>query len=205
MGIVMVLLLAIPLAYLLGTLPSAQLAARASGHDPLREGSKNPGATNVVRIAGWRAGVVVFLADIAKGAVAAGAGLIVAGRPGGFACGLAAVVGHVFPVTRGFRGGKGVATAGGMLVVLFPIYSVGFAVLFFVVARLTRTMSIASLVIAIGFPIAIAIGGAPGWEVASLAVLGALLVARHWSNLRRIVQGREHRLGGGSVDAEEDA
>ncbi len=205
MGTVMVLLLAIPLAYLLGTVPSAQLAARASGHDPLREGSKNPGATNVARIAGWRAGVLVFLADFAKGAAAAGVGLIVAGRPGGFACGLAAVVGHMFPVTRRFRGGKGVATASGMLVVLFPIYSIGFAILFFVVVRLTRTMSIASLVIAIGFPIAIAIGGAPGWEVACLAVLGALVVARHWSNLVRIIQGRERRVGGDSVGTEEDA
>lgn len=205
MGTVMVLLLAIPFAYLLGTLPSAQLAARASGHDPLREGSKNPGATNVARIAGWRAGVAVFLADVAKGAVATGGGLIVAGRPGGFACGLAAVLGHMFPVTRRFRGGKGVATAAGMLVVLFPIYSIGFAALSFVVARLTRTMSIASLVIAIGFPIAIAIGGVAGWEVAALAVLGALVVARHWSNLIRIIQGREHRLGGGSIGAEEDA
>lgn len=204
MGVVIPLLLATPCAYLLGTLPSAQLAARASGHDPLHEGSGNPGATNVARIAGWRAGVLVFIADFAKGAVATGAGLLVAGRPGGFVCGLAAVLGHMFPVTRRFRGGKGVATAGGMLMVLFPLYLIGFALLCFVVARVTKTMSIASVVIAVGFPIAIAIGGVPGWEVCAVALAGALVVGRHWSNLRRIVSGREHRLGGGSVAPEED-
>ena len=70
---------------------------------------------------GWKAGLLVLAGDFAKGAIASGVGLAVAGRGGGFALGIAAVIGHMFPVTRRFKGGKGVATAGGMLVVLYPV------------------------------------------------------------------------------------
>src|SRR6478609_7976883 len=114
-----VALAAIP-AYFLGTFPTAVLVARVGGHDVLTEGSGNPGASNVARLMGWKAGLVVLLADFAKGAIASGVGLAVAGRGGAFTLGIAAVVGHMFPVTRRLKGGKGVATAGGMLIVLYP-------------------------------------------------------------------------------------
>src|SRR5207249_3926010 len=113
-------LLAVP-AYFLGTFPAAQVVSQRAGRDPTREGSRNPGASNVYRLAGRRAGLAVFAGDLAKGLVAAGVGLAVGGRPLGMLCGAAAVLGHVFPVTRGFRGGRGVATAGGLALVLFPL------------------------------------------------------------------------------------
>ena len=115
--------LCVPLAWLLGTFPSAQLVARAHGRDILKEGSGNPGASNVARLLGWRAGAIVLLLDFAKGLIAAGAGMAIGGRPGAFALGVAAIVGHTFPIYR--KGGKGIATGGGALVVLYPLIVVG--------------------------------------------------------------------------------
>ena len=96
--------------------------ARVGGHDVLAEGSGNPGASNVARLMGWKAGLVVLVADFGKGAIASGRRP--RGRRAGAApsrSGIAAVLGHMFPVTRRFKGGKGVATAGGMLIVLYPV------------------------------------------------------------------------------------
>src|SRR5438874_8450805 len=106
----------VPIGYLLGTFPSAVLVARARGVDITRQGSGNPGASNVIRVLGWRAGAVVLATDFAKGAAAAGGGLAAGGRAGAYVVGIAAVVGHTYPPGR--KGGKGVAAAGGMLVVL---------------------------------------------------------------------------------------
>ena len=192
-----------PVAYLVGTLPTAQLVAARRGRDPLAEGSGNPGATNVARIAGWRAGVVVLLVDFAKGFVPTLAGLALAGRAGAFVLGIAAVLGHVLPVTRRLRGGKGVATTGGVLVVLFPVLTAVSAVVFLAAARLTHTSSVASLVISVGFPIAAGLTGASGPEVAALVALGVLVIVRHLPNLRRLVRGEELSLGPGSVSADE--
>ena len=89
--------LLVPVAWLLGTFPSAQLVARAHGRDILKEGSGNPGASNVGRVLGWKAGALVLLLDFTKGAIAAGVGLAVGGRPGAFVLGVAAVVGHMLP------------------------------------------------------------------------------------------------------------
>src|SRR5881227_4428176 len=91
------------LSYLLGTFPTALIVARLAGHDPTKEGSGNPGASNVYRLAGARAGLAVLRGDAAKGAAATGVGRAVGGPPLALACGIADVVGHVFPVFRGFR------------------------------------------------------------------------------------------------------
>src|SRR6516165_7036744 len=111
----------LPVAYLLGTFPSAALVARAGGHDILREGSGNPGASNTFRLLGWKAGLLVLALDLGKGAAAAGAGLALDGHRGAFILGVVAVVGHVYPITRRFRGGRGVATAAGVMAVVFPL------------------------------------------------------------------------------------
>src|SRR3954465_2639001 len=103
------------LSYLLGTFPTALIVARLTGHDPTQEGSGNPGASNVYRLAGARAGAAVFLGDAVKGAAATAIGRAVGGPPLAMACGVSAVLGHVFPLFRGFRGGRGVATAAGPL------------------------------------------------------------------------------------------
>jgi acyl phosphate:glycerol-3-phosphate acyltransferase len=178
-----------PLAWLLGTFPSAMLVARAKGHDVLREGSGNPGASNVARIVGWRYGAAVLAMDFVKGAVAAGVGLAVGGRPGAFVLGAAAIVGHTYPLYR--KGGKGVAAASGMLVVLFPLIVAGLAVVWLVVARLMKKASLASLLVTVLFPITVAIAGYDLWEVAVLAALAVLVVARHAGNIRRLLRHSE--------------
>jgi acyl phosphate:glycerol-3-phosphate acyltransferase len=178
-------------AYLLGTFPTAILVGRREGRDPTTEGSGNPGATNALRTMGRRAGALVLVGDAGKGALAAGVGWALGGRPVGVACGLAAVLGHVAPVTRGFRGGKGVATAAGMGIVLLPGVALVMAALFAVVAKVTGTASAGSIAIAIGFPVGAAIVGRPPGEVLAFAVCGLLVIGRHRDNIRRLRQGEE--------------
>jgi acyl phosphate:glycerol-3-phosphate acyltransferase len=188
----MVVVLLVPVAWLLGTFPSAQLVARAHGRDVTREGSGNPGASNVARLCGWRAGAIVLLCDFAKGAVAAGAGMIIGGRAAAFAFGVAAIIGHTFPLYR--KGGKGVATAGGALVVLYPLIVVGLAVVWFVVARLLHKASLASLLVTVLFPIAVAVMRYDAWEIGVVAALAVLVIARHLGNIRRLLRRQENDL-----------
>jgi acyl phosphate:glycerol-3-phosphate acyltransferase len=192
-----VALAAIP-AYLLGTFPTAILVARAGGHDVLAEGSGNPGASNVARLMGWKAGLLVMAGDLAKGAIAAGVGLAVAGRGAGYILGILAVIGHTYPVTRRFKGGKGVATAGGMLAVLNPVVVAVLAVVWFVTARVLKLASVGSIIVAVLFPIGVWLTGRAGWEIAITTALAVLVIARHLPNLRRLVRGQELRTDGAS-------
>ncbi len=182
-------------AYLLGTLPSAQLVAGRRGVDPTTEGSGNPGATNVYRTAGRGAGVAVFLADAGKGVIATALGLAFCGRALGLACWAAATLGHVLPATRRFRGGKGVATGGGGAVVLFPIIGSAIVVLFALVARLSGKASLGSVTICIALPVSVAATGRgwPDFLVASGICL--LVLVRHRANIARLVSGQEQGWG----------
>lgn len=188
-------LILIPAAYLLGTFPAAALVARATGHDVMKEGSRNPGASNVYRLAGWKAGLVVVLADIGKGALASGVGVALDGHRGAYILGLAAVLGHMLPVTRRFRGGRGVATAGGVLVVLFPLIALGLAVVWFLIARVLRKASVASLTVTVAFPVLVAATGGTALDIAVTTTLAVLVLARHLPNLRRLLRGQELGLG----------
>ncbi len=195
-----VALAAIP-AYFLGTFPTAVLVARAGGHDVLREGSGNPGASNVARLMGWKWGLLVMAGDLAKGAIAAGVGLAVAGRGAGYILGILAVIGHTYPVTRRFKGGKGVATAGGMLAVLQPLLVLVLAVVWFVTARVAKLASVGSIIVAVLFPIGVWLTGRAGWEIAVTSALAVLVVVRHLPNLRRLVRGEELRTDDGPPPA----
>ena len=181
-------------AYLVGTFPTALVVARRAGSDPTREGSGNPGASNVYRIAGRRAGLAVFLGDFAKGAVAVLAGLAVGGRGLAMACGAAAVLGHCYPVTRGFRGGRGVATAAGVATVLFPLPSAAMAVVWIVVARRWHKASLASLLVAVGLPVLLVLTGRPMWEIVAVVGIAAVVIARHGGNIVRLLRGEERAL-----------
>jgi len=184
----------VPLAYLLGTFPSAMLVARASGVDIREVGSGNPGASNVTRVLGWRRGVWVFVLDAAKGALAAGTGLIVAGRPAGYVLGAAAIVGHIFPIWNRFRGGKGVATGGGVFAVLSPIVFPMLVVLWFVIMRVTKKASLASVISIVLLPIGVGIVRQELWEVVATIAMAALVMVRHLGNIRRLLTRREHAL-----------
>ena len=184
----------VPVAYLLGTFPSASLVARANGIDIRAVGSGNPGASNVTRMLGWRKGVWVFALDAAKGALAAGLGLWAGGRPSGDLLGGAAIVGHVFPIWSRFRGGKGVATGGGVLAVLAPVTFVTVVVVWGALLKLTGKASVASIVAVAVVPIGVAFEGEAWWEVAAVIGLGALVMARHLTNIKRLLARREHAL-----------
>ncbi len=186
-------LLLVPVAWLLGTFPTAGLVARAHGVDVTSAGSGNPGASNVARLVGWRAGALVLVGDFAKGAIAAGVGMAVGGRPGAFALGIAAIVGHTFPLYR--KGGKGVATAGGALIVLYPFIVLGLAVVWFVVARVFHKSSIASLLGVVLFWIAAVVMGYDLWEIALLSALAILVITRHFGNIQRLLRRQENDLG----------
>jgi len=189
----MVVAVLVPLAWLLGTFPSAVLVARAHGRDITAEGSGNPGASNVSRLLGWKAGLLVLLLDFAKGAIAAGVGMAVAGRGAAFVLGVAAVVGHTLPIYR--KGGKGVATAGGALVVLYPAIVVGLGIVWFLIARVLKKASLASLICTVAFPLAVLAMGYDLWEVAAVAALAVLVIARHAGNIRRLVRRQEFDVG----------
>lgn len=184
----------LPIAYLIGTFPSATLVARAAGIDIRAVGSGNPGASNVTRVLGWKRGVVVFALDAAKGALAAGIGLAVDGRPLGYAMGAAAIAGHVFPAWHRFRGGKGVATGGGVAAVMAPVVFALLAVAWFAVSRLTKRASVASIVMVALFPVGVIVTGGEPWEVLAVVAMCLLVVARHLGNIRRLVTRSEPTL-----------
>ncbi|MGH9138496.1 MAG: glycerol-3-phosphate acyltransferase [Acidimicrobiales bacterium] len=184
----------LPAAYLLGTFPSAALVARASGVDIMTIGSGNPGASNVARALGWRKGVLVFLLDALKGAAAALVGLWLGGRAGGYVLGGAAIIGHVFPLTRRLRGGKGVATGGGVIAVLHPLIAVAVVAIWLALSRLTGKAAIASIAAVVATAAGVAIAGTPAWEIAATAGLCALLVIRHAGNIRRLLRREEYSL-----------
>lgn len=184
----------IPLAYLLGTFPSAEIIGRIRGVDVRRAGSGNPGASNVARLFGWKLGLVVFLFDMGKGALASGVGLVLDGNRGAYVLGVAAVVGHVLPAWRRFRGGRGVATSAGALLVLFPLIALGIAALWLVIARGLRKASIASLVCAILSPTLVAVTGHSTADIAVTSAISVIVGLRHLSNLQRLITGREHGL-----------
>jgi acyl phosphate:glycerol-3-phosphate acyltransferase len=186
----------VPLAYLLGSFPTAALVARATGHDILREGSGNPGASNVYRLAGWKAGLIAFVGDFAKGAIPSAVGLVLDGHRGAYLLGFAAVVGHVLPVMFRFRGGRGVATAGGTLAVIFPLITLGLAVLWFIIARGLRKASVGSIVVTVAFPVLVALTGNSWGDVVITSALALVVLSRHLPNLRRLFRGEEPGLGG---------
>jgi len=186
-------------AYFSGTLPSAIMVARSKGVDITTFGSGNPGASNVGRALGTKWFVVVFLLDAAKGAVPVFVSAVMFdNRPVAYVCGAAAILGHIFPVTRGFHGGKGIATGGGVLLPLHPPVMIGAVVFWLVMAKVSKKASLASIVVVPLVMVALAVRGTPAWEIASLIGLGALIEIRHLSNIKRLITGTEHGVSHGS-------
>lgn len=184
------------LGYLLGSLPLGFLLARQVGGVDLRQvGSGNVGATNSYRSAGWGLGITVMVVDVAKGAgavlLAARAG---AGEGGTVLAGVAAVVGHVFPVWLAGRGGKGVATACGVFAVLAPVATAVAAVTFVAGVVASRVVSVGSLLAVLALPSAALVDGSSGTVATGAAVAAALIVWRHRENIHRIRAGTERRL-----------
>lgn len=190
-------LAALPAAYLLGSIPFSFLVARRFGVSDVRKvGSGNVGATNVLRNAGVGAGLMAFGLDAAKGAVAAWlASRWTSSEWLPSLCAVAAVLGHLYPVWLGFEGGKGVATGAGAFLPLAPLATLGAFVTFVVVAGATRFVSLGSLAGAAILPV-VAWFTRSGLPVTlSSATVGLLIAWKHRENVRRLLAGRESKLG----------
>ena len=193
-------------AYLMGSLSFAVIVSRVMGlNDPRTYGSKNPGATNVLRSGSKAAAVVTLLLDALKGWLPV---VLVSwfGKPYGLAegtvalVGLAAFLGHLFPVFFRFEGGKGVATALGVLVGFHWGLGLAVVVSWALVALFFKYSSLASLVAAVFAPVAYLFGSGVGWYFdksifVALLVMGALLIWRHALNISRLIKGTESKLG----------
>ncbi|HYX19278.1 MAG TPA: glycerol-3-phosphate 1-O-acyltransferase PlsY [Thermoanaerobaculia bacterium] len=190
--------LLVGVAYLLGSVSFAVLLVRsATGRDIRTEGSGNAGATNVLRAHGKVLGLAVAALDVAKGAAAVGLARLATADPRyAAAAGFAAVLGHVFPVFYGFRGGKGVATAVGAFLVLAPLATLVCVGVFVAVVAATRYVSVGSMVaIVLLPPVAGGLFHASTPIVAAAAATAVLVVLKHRENLRRLAAGTERRLG----------
>lgn len=214
MTIVQDLLALMPAAYLAGSIPFGLLVGWAKGIDPRKAGSGNIGATNLGRLLGGRYFALVFILDMLKGLLPMVAGgFFLHWRAAGaeayalwMGVGFAAILGHLFSVFLRFKGGKGVATSAGVILGLWPYYTlpglVG-AALFLVLFRLTRYVSVASMGAACAFPILYLLFGellgwpvlAAQWPLLAFAVLVAgLIVWKHRKNIARLRNGTEHRF-----------
>ena len=186
-------------SYLIGAFPTSYLAGRLFRGIDLREhGSRNLGATNVYRILGWKYAIPVGLIDILKGAIPVW--LFGPREPGiplfPLLCGIAAVVGHVFSLFVGFKGGKGVATAAGVMLAVAPWALLAVTAVWAVLLRLTGYVSVASVAAAALFPPAAwLLHQSRGPELMAFVAVAVFIVWKHRSNLRRLVAGTESRFG----------
>jgi len=188
----------VAVAYLLGSVSFAVLLVRsATGKDIRTEGSGNAGATNVLRAHGKALGLAVAALDVGKGAAAVAlVRLATADSRYSAAAGFAAVLGHVFPIFYGFRGGKGVATAFGAFLVLAPLAALVCAGIFFAVVAATRYVSLASVVAMVALPpVAGSLFHARPPVVVAAAATAILVVLKHRENLKRLARGTERKVG----------
>lgn len=197
-------------AYLIGSINFAVIFTKKYNNVDVRDfGSGNAGTTNVMRVAGKRAGLSTFALDILKGAAAAGLGVLVFYflpfhyEYGAFLCGLACMLGHCFPVFFGFRGGKAVATSVGIFAVCCPIAIILGLVCFAISMLISKTVSISSLLatlVVVGVSSGFAYGGGFANAVNPLiitlisAACGLVVILRHIDNIKRILNGTEKKF-----------
>jgi glycerol-3-phosphate acyltransferase PlsY len=207
-------------AYLLGSIPFGLLISKSQGLDIREHGSKNIGATNVWRVMGKKWGLTTFLCDVGKGLFAVLIGTWMAARWGwtvplphgaeriehlaldfaGIAAAMGCILGHNFPLWLGFKGGKGVATSLGVIFGMMPLAAAIVFAIWGVVFKVSRYVSLASLLAAVALPVVVVgllfTGWLHGWGNFYFAVAAALLVIRrHRTNIARLVAGTENRFG----------
>ena len=195
------LVAAVVLAYLLGSVPFAMVSSRLFGlADPRSYGSKNPGATNVLRSGNKKAAIVTLLGDLTKGWLAV---FLVQTYGSRFGLGSGAVTlvalavffGHLFPIFLNFRGGKGVATAAGVLLALDPLLGLATLGVWLFVAYTLRYSSLSALVAAATAPLIAFFLWGRDPLLAAVALIAMALIAKHWGNLQRLMAGTEPKIG----------
>lgn len=189
--------LALIAAYLLGSIPFAMISSKVFGlADPRSYGSGNPGATNVLRSGNKKAALMTLIGDALKGTLA-----VVVARQMEFSdtmialVALAVFVGHLYPIFLKFKGGKGVATAAGVLLALDPVLGLAVAGTWLLVAYVSRYSSLAALIAAAAAPvIAVLMHGATN-QTLVVGILGMALIGKHWQNIQRLMAGQESKIG----------
>lgn len=195
------LIVAFVLGYGLGSIPFGLLLTHWAGAGDLRSiGSGNIGATNVLRTGRKGLALATLLLDLGKGALPTALGLAWFGPMGGAIAGAGAILGHCFPVWLGFRGGKGVATAAGVMLGMTPLLFLPILLAFVAVVAATRWVSLGSITAACLAPVAAWLFGAPAAAGLYLLV-AALVVLKHRENIRRLLRGEENRLSFGGKPA----
>jgi glycerol-3-phosphate acyltransferase PlsY len=214
----MILVPAVAAAYLIGAIPSGVIIARAHGKDLRAIGSGNIGATNVARALGRKWGYICFVLDVLKGlapmlafraAVLPHIGAS-ASDPLALACwllaGIAAILGHVFPIYLGFKGGKAVSTSFGVALGLWPYFTISALIalaVWLVVVLAWRYISLASICASVAFPVALVLGilVLPAWKPANLwplliaaIIMPILIILRHRQNIQKLLAGTESKI-----------
>ena len=190
--------LAIIAAYLVGSIPFAMISSKIFGlADPRTYGSGNPGATNVLRSGNKKAALFTLIGDALKGTLA-----VVVAKQMGLddttiaLVALAVFLGHLYPVFLGFKGGKGVATAAGVLFALDPLLGAAVAGTWLLVAYVSRYSSLAALVAAAAAPLFAALMHGATNQTIVVGILGMALIGKHWLNIQRLLAGQESKIGG---------
>jgi glycerol-3-phosphate acyltransferase PlsY len=196
------------IAYLLGSIPSAVwIGQKYYGIDVRTEGSKNAGATNTFRVLGKKAGIIVLLMDVAKGVLSVTLPIIF-NALGAFnwsnnevihfqlLAAILAILGHVFPLFAGFKGGKGVATSLGVIVAIHPMTAVVCFLLFFIVFLIFNYVSLGAIFAAIAFPLVIqfVFKETDFWLNLFSVVLGVAVIVAHKKNIKRLIKGEESKM-----------
>ncbi len=181
--------------YALGNIPFSYIVAKKMGQLDIRsQGSGNTGATNVYRVLGMKAGLWAFAGDFLKGVGAALIGRAVMGQEGAALCGAFSMIGHCYPVVLGFKGGKGVATSGGFVFGLNPAIGFILLVVQLVLMKVTRYVSLSSVVVAGLFPVLTLLFNMPLAVNLAAFFVGLLVIFRHRANIERLLKGEESKI-----------
>ena len=187
---------AIIVAYMLGSIPFGYLVSKYwKGINILECGSGNIGFTNVLRIIGWPPAALVLVGDVGKGALAAWVGVQAGGEVLSIFCAMAALVGHSFSIFIKFKGGKLVATGFGVLLILTPKVAIAAAVTWLVTLAVSRYVSLASIMAALGLFVFMFVFGVSNQIKVFLAVAALFVVYKHRVNISRLMKGQEYKIG----------
>ncbi len=181
-------------AYFAGSFPTASAVGMISGHDHSKEGSGNPGASNVYRTSGAAYGIVTVVVDVLKAFVPVIATMWILDRPWAAGVWAAATVGHVVPFARWRNGGKGVATGGGGSLPLFPYLGLAMVPIFIIIVKVTKRASVGSLAITVLLVIGVIVLHEHVMEVVASLIVAAVIIIRHRANIARLLSGEELKV-----------
>ncbi|MDD4802354.1 MAG: glycerol-3-phosphate 1-O-acyltransferase PlsY [Syntrophomonas sp.] len=199
----MLKVLLVVICYLIGSIPFSYIFSKVLGGVDIRaKGTGNVGATNVLRTLGVKIAIAALLGDLLKGILATWLGLNFGGEIGAAICGTAVVVGHCWPVFLSFRGGKGVATSAGVLLVLMPQVIIILLLAFIIIIALTRYVSLGSIIGAALLPFILLFMAQPWPYFVMSFILAALVIFQHRGNIKRLRNGMEKKINEKSTNME---